>query len=404
MSAELIAKPTRAIAEPSNPNLSIQALIHAAAPNSTVSIPPGVYTEHDIIVDKPLIITSQKPLQAVIDLNAKGSGFVVRSNEVTIDGFTINNSGMSFTNEVAAIKISDATSCTVKNNKLDNNAYGIYLANTADSVISHNKIMGTGKSEGFSGNGIHLWNSRQIKISNNEVHRNRDGIYLEFVKESTITSNLSHQNVRYGLHFMYSPNNEYRENTFRENEGGVAVMYSKNIRMFRNHFDKNYGPSSYGILLKEISDSVVAGNRFSNNSVGIFAEGTTRTLFEGNLFSRNGWALRVLGDTDTNTFTKNDFIANTFDLATNATQNMNRFDKNYWSKYHELDLNGDGIGDRPYLPVSLSSKLMERYHASVLLLNSFFFSILDQIEKAFPLLTSDAHRDDHPLMKRATAL
>jgi nitrous oxidase accessory protein len=265
-------------------------------------------------------------------------------------------------------------------------------------------VHGTNKSESLSGNGIHVWNGEQMTIENNTLSGNRDGIYFEFVKNSSIRKNKSIKNLRYGLHFMYSHYNEYRENIFSDNECGVAVMYSRGVQMFRNRFEHSHGSSSYGILLKDISDSVVVGNKFLDNTIGIFIDGTTRTNFEGNLFKNNGWALRVLGDTDSNKFTRNDFILNTFDVATNATSNQNEFSENYWNRYKGLDLNNDGFGDEAYHLVHLSSMLISNYQASILLIHSLFFTILDQIESALPVLIPKTYNDIHPSMERVTDL
>ena len=75
------------------------------------------------------------------------------------------------------------------------------------------------------------------------------------LEDSEIRGNVSEGNLRYGLHFMYSDNCIYEENTFRRNGSGVAVMYTKGVQMIGNRFEDNWGPSSYGLLLKEIYDS-----------------------------------------------------------------------------------------------------------------------------------------------------
>jgi nitrous oxidase accessory protein len=174
--------------------------------------------------------------------------------------------------------------------------------------------------------------------------------------------------------------------------------------MFRNRFANSRGPSSYGILLKEISGSIVAANTFEKNTTGILMDGTTRTQFEGNILEGNGWAVRAFGDTDSNHFTRNDFIGNTFDVTTNASANQNDFTENYWSRYQGLDLDKDGYGDEPFQFVSLSSLLMEQYGISILLIDSTFFSILDQIENILPVLTPQTFRDRRPRMTRAGQL
>ena len=60
-------------------------------------------------------------------------------------------------------------------------------------------------------------------------------------------------------------------------------MYSKDVTMINNYFDENWGASSYGLLLKEISDSYIATNYFKNNTSGIYMEGTNRIKIEKNV-------------------------------------------------------------------------------------------------------------------------
>jgi nitrous oxidase accessory protein len=383
---------------------SISEAVRRASPGDVILVSPGLYREHDIVVDKALKIRAKTSEKPIVDIEKQGSGFLIQADDVEIGGFSIRNSGFSYTEEMAGIKISNAKHGVIEDNELTSNAFGIYLAQSGSFQILRNKIEGTHLSESLSGNGIHIWNSEDMTIEGNQVSRNRDGIYFEFVRNSSIRKNISIGNLRYGLHFMYSSNNEYRENTFRNNECGVAVMYSHGVRMFRNRFEKSHGPSSYGILLKDISDSFVGGNLFFEDTVGILLDGTTRTDIEGNLFKDDGWALKILGDTDSNKITKNDFIGNTFDVATNAGSNQNTFVENYWDRYRGLDLKGGGIGDQPFRPVRLSSVLIQNYQASLLLIDSLFFTVLDNIENALPSLTPETFKDARPLMVRATML
>jgi nitrous oxidase accessory protein len=75
---------------------------------------------------------------------------------------------------------------------------------------------------------------------------------------------------------MFSHSDHYISNIFRNNGAGVAVMYSKKVRMERNHFEENWGAAAYGILLKEITDSYIGNNVFLKNTVGIHMEGSSR--------------------------------------------------------------------------------------------------------------------------------
>ncbi|NJO25790.1 MAG: hypothetical protein HC867_08575 [Bacteroidia bacterium] len=50
----------------------------------------------------------------------------------------------------------------------------------------------------------------------NHIQGHRDGIYFEFVTDSDIKQNISEKNIRYGLHFMFSHNDNYIHNISAE--------------------------------------------------------------------------------------------------------------------------------------------------------------------------------------------
>jgi nitrous oxidase accessory protein len=273
------------------------------------------------------------------------------------------------------------------------------MDNTKNGFISNNTITGTPKTEQSSGNGIHLWKCDKIVIEDNNIQGHRDGIYFEFVTNSTIQNNNSHNNIRYGLHFMFSNNDSYLKNTFNNNGAGVAVMFSHHVIMQGNTFEHNWGASAYGLLLKEISDSHIIKNNFTQNTVAILMEGTNRIEVYKNSFKNNGWATRVQASCSDNTFHHNNFIGNTFDVATNGTMMLTNFSNNFWDKYQGYDRDKNNIGDVPYHPVSMYSMVVEQNPNSLILLRSFMVALLDKAEKAVPSLTPENLVDEHPLMK-----
>jgi nitrous oxidase accessory protein len=200
---------------------------------------------------------------------------------------------------------------------------------------------------------------------------------------------------------MSSSNTQYHGNIFTENGAGVAVMYSRQIKMHDNKFTGNTGPAAYGILLKEVHESEIFNNEFKKNTVGIYMEGSNRSLFRSNDISENGWALRIMGDCENNLFTQNNFVGNTFDVTTNSDHNWNSLNENYWSHYDGYDLNRDGYGDRPYRVVSLSSVILEKVDSSYILMNSFLFNLMDQVERALPSLIPESMKDEKVLMTPA---
>ncbi len=198
---------------------------------------------------------------------------------------------------------------------------------------------------------------------------------------------------------MFSDSCEYTNNTFENNGAGVAVMYTKNVLMYENHFSRNWGAASYGILLKDISDSRIEKNIFDENSIGLYMEGCSRVTIEQNNFTKNGWALKLMANSMDNYFYDNNFVANSFDISTNSRQNFNTFKKNYWADYDGYDLNKDGYGDIPFRPVTMFSMMIESHPTSLVLLHSLFIDILNIAESIIPAITPEALTDPNPRMR-----
>ena len=380
------------------PIQKIQEGIDKAVSNDTVVVSNGTYKEFNILIDKPIVLIGND--QPVIDGENKGELITITSDNVTLMGFKLINVGISYTKDYAAVRVLKSTNFTIQNLMLEKLFFGIYLEKANYGKVTSNVIIGDAKEEYNSGNGIHLWYSNHIEITNNEVRNVRDGIYLEFANDCIIKNNWSINNLRYGLHFMFSNNDVYEENVFEKNGAGVAVMFSKNIRMYRNTFKENWGTASYGMLLKEINDSEIIGNHFIENTIGINIEGSNRVIYKYNEFRGNGWALKSRGACYGNFYTQNNFLNNSFDLSYNSKLNDNKFEGNYWSDYTGYDLNKDGVGDVPYQPVKLFSYVANRTPESIILLRSLFIDLIDFSEKVSPVFTPKNLKDNHPSMKK----
>jgi nitrous oxidase accessory protein len=377
---------------------SIKIAIHTAKDGDTILVQAGTYKEGNMVIEKSLTIKGEG--YPVLDGEHKYEIFTVHANDVTITGIKFINTGTASMNDVAAVKVLDSKRVKIIGNLFTNTTFGIYFSNSSQSRIENNTLQSQAHAEHEIGNGVHLWKCEHITIHNNRIEGHRDGIYFEFVTNSLITNNHSEKNLRYGLHFMFSHNDEYRNNFFVNNGAGVAVMYTKNVKMHDNTFEQNWGSASYGLLLKDISDSEVIGNQFIKNTIGIHMEGVSRTLLDKNNFYENGYAIRLQASCDDNTFIRNNFSSNTFDVVTNGTMVLNTIDGNYWDKYQGYDLNKDGIGDIAFRPVNLYAMIVERIPSAVLLWRSFLVLLLDRAEKVIPVATPENLKDNSPSMKR----
>jgi nitrous oxidase accessory protein len=376
---------------------TIKAAIHKAQPGDTILVKAGIYKEGNILIEKSLTLIGQG--YPVLDGEHKHEILTIHADNVVISGFKFVNTGTASINDVAAIKVLDSRKVRIVGNLFSNAFFGIYFSNSSYSWIEGNELQSDAHAEHEIGNGIHLWKCEHVTINKNQIEGHRDGIYFEFVTNSLITNNRSEKNLRYGLHFMFSHNDEYRNNFFVNNGAGVAVMYTKNVKMYGNTFEQNWGSASYGLLLKDISNSEVVDNQFIKNTIGIHMEGVSRTLFDRNNFYENGYAVRLQASCDDNTFTQNNFSSNTFDVATNGTMVLNTINGNYWDKYQGYDLNKDGIGDVPFRPVNLYAMIVERVPSAVLLWRSFLVMLIDRAEKVIPVATPENLKDNSPTMK-----
>ncbi|WP_093139712.1 nitrous oxide reductase family maturation protein NosD [Ulvibacter litoralis] len=377
---------------------SLKEAIQMAVAGDTILIKKGTYKEYNIVVDKPLTIKGEN--YPIIDGEDKGEIIRVTSDHVTIDGLFIINVGTSYTSDHAAIRVVRSEHFLIQNVVLEQLFFGIYIEKSSNGIIYHNKIIGDAQDEYNSGNGIQLWYSKNVLVERNIVQKVRDGIYLEFSDNIIINENTSTNNLRYGLHFMFSNDDLYTNNLFENNGAGVAVMFSKRIKMHHNTFRKNWGSAAFGLLLKEINDAEIKNNVFEENTVGINIEGSNRIVYANNDFISNGYAVKVLGACYANTFEKNNFLYNSFDLSYNSKINDNVFKDNYWSSYTGYDLDRNGIGDVPYRPVKLFSYVVNKTPETIILMRSLFIDIIDFSEKVSPVFTPDNLVDMTPQIKR----
>jgi nitrous oxidase accessory protein len=390
------APPTVHEVGPSGDFTTLTAAVAAALPGDTIRVAPGVYREPTLVLDKPVTILGTP--DAILD--GEGARGLVRivADSVTVAGLTLRDTGLSYTEDRAALLVDRARFCTVRDLNVERAFFGIYLANAGDCLIENNTLVAAGERETRSGNGIHLWYSTRVRIAGNRIQGHRDGIYFEFVEDSEVADNDSRSNGRYGLHFMFSDGCAYLRNVFADNGAGVAVMYTRDVLMDGNDFRGNLGNAAFGLLLKDITDSEILNNRFQRNSVAIHAEGANRVVVRGNDFVENGWAVKIMANSESSTVTGNNFVGNSFDVATNSRRSYSDFDGNYWDRYRGYDRDADGTGDIPFHPVRLFSLVVAQNEPALILQRSPLVTLLDLAEQVLPVLTPENLTDERPVL------
>lgn len=377
---------------------SLGAALLQVRAGGRVLVEAGTYREPVIRIDKAVeLIGIGRP---VLDGEGSHEILLITADSVTVRGFALAHINTSYVEDRAAIRVRDAHGCNIVDNDFSDVFFGVYLANVDGCRIEQNRLVASNRSETTSGNGIHLWSTRNVHIQGNRITGFRDGLYFEFVHDAVVRENVSERNLRYGLHFMYSDDCEYEGNAFLRNGSGVAVMYTHRVTMVRNRFEQNWGAAAYGLLLKEISDARIEHNSFTRNTTGLVADGANRIQARFNTFQDNGWALKLNASTVDGAVTKNNFVGNTFDVASNSQDATTVLAGNFWDSYRGYDLNRDGVGDVPFHPVRLFSMIVERNEPALVLLRSAFVALLDATERVLPVITPRLMVDATPAMRK----
>jgi nitrous oxidase accessory protein len=325
------------------------AALAAARPGDTVRVAAGVYLG-GLVVDRSVVLLGERG--AVLDGEGRGTVVMVAADSVVLRGFVIRESGRSLDRDEAAVKVVRSAGSMVLENRIEDALHGIYLLEARGTVVAGNEIVGDRRlAEARRGNGIHLHNSRESRLEGNTVRGVRDGIYFSFSSVSQVLDNEISE-TRYGLHYMYSDDNLFQGNTFRRNAAGAAIMFSKRLVFRENHFTEHIGYRAYGVLLQTSERVVAERNRIEGNLVGIFFDNSVGNLFRENLVVGNGTGIDMLTSAEGNRFTSNVIMGNRTAVRTARGGGKNEWAVdgrgNYWGDRGIFDLDGDGLGDRPY--------------------------------------------------------
>ena len=374
----------------------LQARIDAATPGEILVVERGDY-EGDLIIDKSLHLVGRGRPR----LLGSGTGSVVRirADGVSIEGFDIDGrGGGDLGRDSSGIHVAGPRA-RVADCRVSNALFGIYLREAHGSTIERCTIRGIpGKDPGEKGSGIHVWNTTGFRFSDNDIADVRDGFYIQSSSGGRITGNVA-RDLRYGLHYMFSDDNTFEGNVFENGAAGTALMYSRRIVFRRNRFLHNRGFASVGLLFKACDDVVAEENLIADNARGIFIEGSYRNNFRRNVVADSDTAIVLYDSTGSTRFEGNSFVANLTPLTLVGRRTDTVFEGNYWSDNGELDLDGDGISDRPYRLTNVFDHLRGNLTAADLFAQSPAAPAVAAAERAFPVLQDIPVVDPHPLVR-----
>jgi nitrous oxidase accessory protein len=379
---------------------ALQRVIDVARAGDTIRVSPGVYAG-PLVIRRPLVLQGEFGAQ----LDGGGQSNVVRitADSVVLRGFTIRGSGRSLTDDEAAVKLVRCRGCVVEDNRIEQSLHGVYLLESRDIGVVGNTIEGDATvAEARRGNGIHLFHSTNSRLARNTIRRTRDGIYFSFAAGNTVEDN-DVARVRYGLHYMYSDDNVFRGNLFTRNAAGAAIMFSRRIVFDRNVFAEHIGYRAYGILLQTAYEVEATGNRIEGNLVGLFLDMSEGNTFRNNVIVGNGTGIDLIPSAEDNTFAENVITQNRVAVRIAGGAGANRWAVNgrgnYWGERSSFDLDGDGVGDRPYRVGDPFSSLAALRPVLEVFAGTPAAWALSWAEQAFPVFDLPRAEDPSPLTR-----
>jgi len=409
----LFAICSKAIAVSITPVDDLNKVIQQVIAGETITLTPGIYIGN-FTIDKSLTINCQKGTE--INGEHQHDIFRVKAPNVTIKNCIIKNWGDDLTEMNAGIFAEkNSTNLLIDNNYFYGDTFAIWLDSTQSSVIRNNRIEGNPKIRSQDrGNGIHLFNVSNALVKNNEVWHTRDGIYIDTSNNNQLINNKLHD-LRYGIHYMYSYSNRIVGNHTYNTRTGYALMQSKYLTVLNNisENDKNYG-----ILMNYIVHSTISGNQIINakqplgvdgkredygaEGKGFFIYNAPFNTLSNNLVTESDIGIHLTAGSEGNKIFGNYFIKNRRQVKYVANRLVEwSFEKqgNFWSDYQGWDRNSDGIGDEAFEPNDGIDKLLWKYPAANILMNSPAVQTLRWVQKEFPVLKSPGITDSFPKMK-----
>ncbi|KXH71021.1 MAG: hypothetical protein AM326_12095 [Candidatus Thorarchaeota archaeon SMTZ-45] len=279
---------------------TIQAAIDFANSGDVIYVYNGTYFER-VKINKSITIMGEDRNATIIDGGGSFDVVHITADWVNITGFTVRNSTY-----YAGIRLEFVQNCSISNNNLSDNKFGLHLSYSVNTTIINNTIS-----------------------PNNQI-----GIYSQYSNRTLFTNN-NISNNKYGFAISYSTHNIITKNMVKSNNVcGICVLYSNNYS--------------------------VSNNSISFNTDGISFTTSINMTIKGNTITNNNFGIRFLTNTNNNNVFHNNFINNTVSATDSGVNNWDDSypsGGNYWSDYNGVDdfsgpnqdqSGGDAIGDSHY--------------------------------------------------------
>ena len=271
----------------------------------TLLVGAGTYYEN-VHVHKSLTLEGENPSTTIIDGSGAGNVFLVTADDVSISGFTVQDSGEWTVYEAPAGILLDYVigSTIVNNNISNNNGYGIFVVKGNDNNVSDNSVT-------FNLNyGINVIDSSNNNIVGNNITNNWIGTVLWGSSNNNIVGNNITANYENSIGLHSSSNNNIVGNNITNNGFGITLYESSNNNSIcRNNITAN---NDVGIRLDGSSNNTLSRNSITEhnyNGIDLWSSSNYNSI-SGNNITENNWCGVGLYGSSNNHVSGNNITAN----------------------------------------------------------------------------------------------
>lgn len=327
-------------------------------PGTTVHLTPGFYEGPWEITSEGVVVEAHG---AMLIGPTEGSAVILAAPGITISGLIVNGAGPVddlYTPDTAFWLI-DCADCQLNEVTVVNARSAVRVESSPAASVTGGFFTGAAGSPALT-----VFDSPGLTLTQTRVEGYLDGVYIENSDSVSVVENEFSGASRYALHVMFSRDTQLLRNVVRGGNVGSAVMYGRDIVVSENLFEGHVGPLAFGLLLQELENAVVNGNRFDGNTVGMLIVSAPDVRIEANIISNGGFGMLVrrsrLGPGSDVTVVGNTFFGNVSDVAVDDPEAAVTTSGNSYEAASRLDMDGDGVSDVPFLPSSTYDMLASR--------------------------------------------
>ncbi|MCE9777660.1 nitrous oxide reductase family maturation protein NosD [Shewanella algae] len=387
----------------------LQARIDALSEGEVLTLSAAEYVG-PLVIDKAIAIVGEPG--TIIDAGGKGSAVTIKAAGVRLQGLEIRNWGGDLYEHDSGVRLlPGADDVRLLQLELSGPGFGIHGEQLKRPEVEYCHISGDDRRYLLDrGDGIFLKYVEAPELHYNQIASVRDGIYLENVDASRVSHN-QFSRQQYGIHYMYTRNDSAWNNSAKWLQGGYALMSSKGITLEHNQVS---AAIDFGILLNVTQQSEVHHNRvtaihnpkgdpaIASEGKGLFIYGAADNRISHNHFSDSDTGISVALGGEGNSLWRNNIENNLTQVRYVGSKSQEwslQGQGNYWSSYQGWDLDGDGIGDTPYLPNDALDRLFWLYPEARWLLDSPVVLLLRWLQRQLALAEDIGIRDSFPLLQ-----